>query len=108
VDYRVEDLLALSPELVGRFDLVVEIYTLQALPDPPRGQAAEAVVSLVAPGGSLVAVAFRADGRASSDQGPPFALGRDFMEALGAGVLEPVLLEERDRSRWLAEYRRAR
>ena len=53
VDYRVEDLLALSPDLVGRFDLVVEIFTLQALPDPPRQQAAEAVVGLVRPGGRL-------------------------------------------------------
>lgn len=32
VDYRVADLLALPPELLGVFDLVVEIYTVQALP----------------------------------------------------------------------------
>jgi SAM-dependent methyltransferase len=36
VDYRVADLLALPDELVGAFDLVVEIFTLQALPDPQR------------------------------------------------------------------------
>ena len=106
VDYRVEDLLALSPDLPGAFDLVVEIFTLQALPDPPREQAAGGVVSLVAPGGSLLAVAFRADGRASSEQGPPFALGRDFMEGLGAGSLALERLEEKDGPRWLAEYRR--
>ncbi len=107
VDYRVEDLLALSPDLVGRFDLVVEIFTLQALPDPPRQQAAEAVVGLVRPGGRLVAVAFRNEGSASSDQGPPFALGRGFMESLGSGALDLVRLEEKDGPRWLAEYRRA-
>ena len=106
VDYRVEDLLALSPDLVGRFDLVAEIFTLQALPDPPRPEAARAVVGLVRPGGRLVAVAFRADGPDSSDQGPPFALGRDFMESLGAGALGLQRLDEADGPRWLAEYHR--
>ena len=106
VAYRVEDLLDLSPEVAGGFDLVVEIFTLQALPDPPRAQAAEAVVGLVRPGGRLVAVAFRADGAESSDQGPPFALGRDFMESLGAGTLALERLDEVEGPRWLAEYRR--
>lgn len=105
VDYRVEDLLALSGDLVGRFDLVVEIFTLQALPDPPREQAADAVVGLVAPAGTLLAVAFRAEDERSSDQGPPFALGRGFMESLARDGLEPVRLEG-DGSRWTAEYRR--
>jgi SAM-dependent methyltransferase len=106
VDYRVEDLLRLSPGLVGGFDLVVEIFTLQALPDPPRPQAAAAVVSLVRPGGRLFAVAFRDDGSQPADQGPPFSLGRDFMESLDSGVLDLVRLDERPGPRWLAEYRR--
>jgi SAM-dependent methyltransferase len=106
VDYRVENLLALSPDLVGRFDLVVEIFTLQALPDPPRADAAEAVVGLVAPGGRLVAVAFRDDGSEAAPQGPPFPLGRRFMESLGSGVLELVRLDEQPGPRWLAEYHR--
>jgi len=106
VDYRVDDLLALSADLVGRFDLVVEIFTLQALPDPPREQAADAVVGLVAPGGSLFAAAFRADGPESSDQGPPFALGSDFMKSLARDGLEAVRLDERPGPRWLAAYRR--
>jgi SAM-dependent methyltransferase len=106
VDYRVVDLLALPDDLVGAFDLVVEIFTLQALPDPPRPAAAAAVVSLVRPGGRLVAVQFRAPGPENSDQGPPFALGRDFMEDLGAGTLERVRLDEVDGPRWLGEYRR--
>lgn len=106
VDYRVEDLLALSPDLVGRFDLVVEVFTLQALPDPPRPEAADGVVSLVAPGGRVCAVAFRDDGSEANVQGPPFPLGRTFMESLGSGVLHLVRLEERPGPRWLAEYHR--
>lgn len=108
VDYRVVDLLALPDDLVEAFDLVVEIFTLQALPDPPRPDAARGVVRLVRPGGRLVAVAFRAPGPESSDQGPPFALGRDFMESLGSGTLELERLHEVDGPRWLAEYRRPR
>ena len=100
------DLLALSPTWSVAFDLVVEIFTLQALPDPPRQQAAEAVVGLVRPGGRLVAVAFRDDGAAPADQGPPFPLGRGFMESLGSGVLEGTRLDERPGPRWLAEYHR--
>jgi SAM-dependent methyltransferase len=106
VDYRVEDLLALPSDLVGGFDLVVEIFTLQALPDPPRNRAADAVVSLVAPGGILTAVAFRDDGSRPADQGPPFPLGREFMESLARDGLELVRLDEVDGPRWLAEYRR--
>lgn len=34
VDYRVADLLALPEDWRGAFDLVVEIFTIQALPDP--------------------------------------------------------------------------
>jgi len=106
VDYRVVDLLALPDDLVGAFDLVVEVFTLQALPDPPRTDAAAAVVSLVRPGGRLVVVQFRAPGAESSTQGPPFALGRDFLESLGAGTLGLVRLDEVDGPRWLGEYRR--
>lgn len=106
VDYRVVDLLDMPHDLVGAFDLVVEIFTLQALPDPPRPDAARAAVSLVRPGGRLLAIAFRAPGAESSDQGPPYALGRDFMETLGAGTLELVRLDEVDGPRWVAEYRR--
>ncbi|HET9422112.1 MAG TPA: methyltransferase [Nocardioides sp.] len=106
VAYRVDDLLDLSPDLVGRFDLVVEVFTLQALPDPPRADAAEAVVGLVAPGGRLVAVAFRDDGSGAAPQGPPFPLGRRFMERLGSGALELARLDERPGPRWIAEYHR--
>ena len=106
VDYRVENLLALSGDLVGGFDLVVEIFTLQALPDPPREQAADAVAGLVGPGGTLLAVAFRAGGPDSSDHGPPFALGRGFMESLARDGLEVARLAEVEGPRWIAEFHR--
>lgn len=107
VDYRVADLVALDADLVGAFDLVVEIYTLQAIPDPPRSEAAAGVRSLVAPGGTLLAVAFR-EGVEPVAPGPPFPLSRAFMESLAADGLTLVALEEPAGPLWRAEYRRER
>ncbi len=107
VNYRVADLLALPDDMVGRFDLVVEIYTLQALPDPPRSEAARAVVTLVRPGGTLLVVAFRQDGTRPYDEGPPFPLSRETMTGLAVDGLEIVAVEEHDGPLWRAEYRRA-
>jgi SAM-dependent methyltransferase len=53
VDYRVADLLDLPAEWTGRFDLVVEIRTLQSLPVAVRRRAAAAIAATVAPGGRL-------------------------------------------------------
>ena len=108
VDYRQADLLDLPADLVGAFDLVVEIYTLQALPDPPRADAAAGVRSLVAPGGTLFVVALRndaevdaeADAEVDAQTGPPFALGSARLHALAAGTLELQELEAIDGPLW--------
>jgi Methyltransferase domain len=53
VDYRVADLLDLPAEWRERFDLVVEIRTLQSLPIGVRAAAPAAIARTVAPGGLL-------------------------------------------------------
>jgi SAM-dependent methyltransferase len=53
VDYRFADLLELPAEWRERFDLVVEIRTLQSLPIADRKAAATAIAGTVAPGGLL-------------------------------------------------------
>jgi SAM-dependent methyltransferase len=53
VDYRAADLLDLAVEWRERFDLVVEIRTLQSLPVGERTAAATAIAATVAPGGVL-------------------------------------------------------
>ena len=85
---------------------MVEIFTLQALPDPPRQAAARSVGSLVGDGGTLLVVAFRYDGSSSADQGPPFPLKRADLLGLAEAGLEPVALEELPGPLWRAEYRR--
>jgi SAM-dependent methyltransferase len=105
VDYRVESVLDLPPDLVGVFDLVVEIFTLQALPDPPRTKAAAAVASLLAPGGTIVLVAFRSTGDGPAD-GPPFPLTHADLAAVAVGGVELRTTEELPGPRLRATYRR--
>jgi len=93
VRYVVADLLALPSPLVGAFDLVVEVYTLQALPSAIRGAAAAAVRSLMGPRGRLFVFArMRDDGPGAppfdeATMGPPWPLGRRELAAFVAGLV---------------------
>ena len=49
-EYVAANLLDLPAEWSWAFDLVVEVFTVQALPDPPRSTAIPNVARLVAPG----------------------------------------------------------
>ena len=88
VDYREGDLLDLADDLVGAFDLVVEIYTLQALHPSLRDRAVDGVRRLLAPGGrALVVQVVRRDDQPRSAE-PPWTLTRGEMEAVaGDGVV---------------------
>jgi SAM-dependent methyltransferase len=113
VDYRVADLTAVPDDLAGRFDLVVEIYTLQALHPSVRPAAVSGVRRLLAPGGrALVVQMVREDGAPVGDE-PPWLMDRAEVEALAG---DDVVLDELDRSahptrpdapdRWRAVLRR--
>jgi SAM-dependent methyltransferase len=56
VNYEAADLFNLAPEQHQKYDLVVEIYTLQALAPESRIAAVEAVANLLKPGGTLVVI----------------------------------------------------
>jgi hypothetical protein len=94
------------------FDLVIEIITVQALPDPPRRQAIVNVSRLVGPGGTLLAIAAVHDDNTSPATLPPWPLRRAEIEAFGADGLSPARIEirvipgEPDEHRWLAGFRR--
>jgi SAM-dependent methyltransferase len=93
VEYRVANLLDPPPEWYRAFDLVVESLTLQALSDPPRRDAIARVGDLVAAGGTLVVIARARDDGEVVD-GPPWALTRAEIDALGQTGLEPVRIED--------------
>lgn len=86
----VADLLELPPRLLRRFDLVVEIYTLQSLHPDLRPAAAAAVASLARPRGAVLAIC---RGRDESEplEGPPFPLTvRELTELMQAQGLAPA------------------
>lgn len=110
VCYVVADLLALPLEWKRAFDLVVEVVTVQALPDPPRRQAIVNVGGLVAPGGTLLAIAARHTANAKVGPGLPWPLSREEVEAfatdgLTARCIESITVPEKpDEPRWRAEF----
>lgn len=53
VDYQVADLLKLPRDWVHRYDVVVEINTIQSLPLDLRDQTVRTIAGTVAPGGAL-------------------------------------------------------
>ncbi|GAA4700720.1 Methyltransferase domain-containing protein [Promicromonospora umidemergens] len=112
VTYAVGDLLDLPHEWTGAFDLVVEIYTVQAVNRSVRAGLTAGVRSLVAPGGTLLAV--QAIGEPGDDDGPPWPLTRPEIEAFGAEGLSALSIEKLAApgspgrlGLWRAEFRRA-
>jgi SAM-dependent methyltransferase len=114
VDYQVTDLLAPPPEWQGTFDLVAEIYTVQALYGPARAAAIRALPGLVADGGTLLVIA-----RATDDPDPvrdpalmPWPLTRRELESMAGTTLTPRTIEQflddeaPPKLRWRAEFTR--
>ncbi len=109
VEYAVADLFDLPPQWRGAFDLVVEIYTVQALPPALRDAAAEAVTRLVSSGGMLLVIASVGE-VGQHVVGPPWPLTRRDLDLFAQPGFEPVNIERIDgdgSSRWRAEFRRA-
>ncbi len=85
VNYVVASVLDPPSDWIGKFDLVHETYTLQALTGPQRDVAFPAIASLVAPGGMLLVIG-RIRDEADEVESPPWPLTRsEFMrfELLG-------------------------
>jgi SAM-dependent methyltransferase len=109
VHYEVANLLDLPARWRQAFDLVVEIYTVQAMPAAERAAATASVAGLVAPGGTLFVIASaRADG-AALPPGPPWPLDRAELDDFAGGGLTPVrvALTGPPPPVWRAEFRAA-
>ena len=89
-EFRVVDLLDLPDELVASAGLVVEVRTVQSLPERLRDDALRAVASTVAPGGMLVHIGLVATNprAAATWEGPPWALAPDELRAYDAAGLQ--------------------
>ncbi|MEO3810203.1 alpha/beta fold hydrolase [Sphaerisporangium sp. B11E5] len=107
VRYRTADLFTLPPEWTAAFDLVVEIFTVQALPPSLRDQAITVIRHLPAPGGTLIVIMASRDTAEEAEDGPPWPLTRTEMESFAQDDLSLVHLEELPDPRlWRAEFRR--
>jgi SAM-dependent methyltransferase len=93
VAFRVADLFDPPPEWARAFDLVHELYTLQALPASLLGQAARALAGFVAPGGALLVIS-RARDEGQAIDGPPWPLTRPDIKALAVDGLRLETLED--------------
>jgi SAM-dependent methyltransferase len=88
VEYVVADALAPPPAWRGRFDFVVEAYTLQVLPPAARAAAVAALASLVSPRGRLL-VLCRAREPEEPEGALPWPLTRAELDAFRrAGLAE--------------------
>jgi 2-polyprenyl-3-methyl-5-hydroxy-6-metoxy-1,4-benzoquinol methylase len=114
VTFQVADLLAPPPEWTGAFDLVAELYTVQALYGQAREAAIRALPGLVAPGGALLVIA-RATGEENPERDPammPWPLTRGELEAMAASQLTARSIEkfpdgeDPPKLRWRAEFGR--
>lgn len=112
VHYVQADLLDPPPEWRHAFDLVLESLTVQSLPATVRGPAIAGVPRFVAPGGTLLVVAFGRDDDVPAGDGPPWPLVRGEIDAFASDGVQPVRIEAiRDPDtpaglRWRAEFRR--
>lgn len=109
VDYRRADLLDLPADWVGSFDLVIESFTVQALPPDLHARAAAAVASLCTVGGLLVVIAHARVGEPEPD-GPPWPLTGEELALFAVDGVERAVVETVPAGggaiRWRAEYRR--
>lgn len=112
VTYAVGDLLDLPRDWISAFDLVVEIFTVQAVNRRVRGGLTAGVRSLVAPGGILLAI--QAIAEKGDDDGPPWPLTQPEIEAFGTDGLSAVSIEglpdyasPSPLGLWRAEFRRS-
>jgi SAM-dependent methyltransferase len=109
VYYRVADLLDAPKDLLGAFDLVVESYTVQALPPTFRTEATKAVVGMLAPGATLLVVAIALP-EGEPVIGPPWRMSRADIDAFTEHGVDAVLVEdltsESGWRHWRAEFHR--
>lgn len=118
VDYLVANLLEPPAEWTRAFDLVVEIYTVQAMPRPVRAQAIGNVADMVGPGGTLLVIQVVQPDDVPEPAGPPWPLTRAEIEAFGTPhqpdddrgleLVELTTAAGELGPQWRAEFRRRR
>ncbi|SET69137.1 class I SAM-dependent methyltransferase [Thalassotalea agarivorans] len=90
VSFLQADLLKPQPKWRQAFDFVLEIYTVQALPPQYESQLIGAIANFVAPQGTLLVVAEVSDEERRFENGPPWLLTPQHIDAFQAHALSLV------------------
>lgn len=92
--FREADVLELPQDLLASAGLVVEVRTVQSLPEPLRADAMRTIASTVAPGGLLVHIGLVATSprAAQTWEGPPWAVSPDELAVYEQAGLERLAL----------------
>lgn len=89
VNYVAADLLSPPADWKHRFDFVLEIFTLQAMPAALRATAIERLADFIAPGGTLLIICRARDEAESPGDTVPHRLARsEFAPLLSHGLIE--------------------
>jgi len=88
VDFRVADLFGSNPQWERRFDFVLEIYTVQALPPKYEAEVIGKIANFVCVGGQLLVIAVVAEEERSFESGPPWILTPGHRAAFASHGLE--------------------
>ncbi len=94
VNYQVVDLFAAPADWKFSFDLVVEIYTIQALPANIRPNAIDCISNFVAPNGKLLVVCRGRNPEDPCKDLPPFSLTQDELTRFTTTGLTQVSFED--------------
>lgn len=93
VSYVQADLFSAPTEWLGRFDFVLESYTLQVLPPELRREAIRCIASFVAPGGTLLVIA-RGREPSESEGKMPWPLTKAELSLMDLHDLKQVSFED--------------
>ncbi len=94
VNYQVADLFTAPADWKLSFDLVVEIYTIQALPANIRPNAIDCIGNFVAPNGKLLVVCRGRNPEDPTMDLPPFSLTHDELNKFISTGLTQVSFED--------------
>ncbi len=81
VDFVQADLLEAQPQWQRRFDFVLEIFTIQALPPKYEKELIRNLSNFVAPGGQILVIAEVSGEERSFENGPPWVLTSNHIDS---------------------------
>tara|TARA_Y100000588_G_scaffold308660_1_gene333336 strand:- start:18814 stop:19467 length:654 start_codon:yes stop_codon:yes gene_type:complete len=108
VEWVVEDLLNTPDSWHGKFDLVLEVHILQAIPREISKMASKRLSPLVATGGHLVCIG-RIDDSEEEQTGPPWPLPIDYIEEIGTELeslgIFTAIIPDKESTRYRAVWK---